>query len=333
MAWKKSSAGLLLAASLVAAPLERFETVEPHMGTLVRITLYAPDSDSARKGFAAAFERIRALDETLSDYKATSELSRLRAGAPIPVSEDLFRLLSAAQDLARETRGAFDITLGAAIRVWREARRAHRLPAAEERRLALQRCGYRYLKLDPRRRAVQILQPGLQLDPGGIAKGFAASEALTVLRARGLPRSLVAVSGDLAIGDAPPDRAGWRVQVDRPLLLHNCAVSTSGDTEQYVEIGGVRYSHIIDPKTGLGLTTRIRVTVLARDGATADGLATALSVLTPSEGRKVALRHHARVWYSASRSLRVAGAGGASAFDTIRERQPDGGAITSISHP
>lgn len=298
MAWKKSSAGLLLAASLCAAPLERFEAVEPHMGTLVRITLYAPDSDTARKGFAAAFERIRQLDEALSDYNPSSEMMRLQSGPPTPVSEDLFRVLSAAQDLARETQGAFDVTLGAAIRLWREARRNHRLPSEDERRLALQHCGYHYLKLDARRRTVLILQPGLQLDLGGIAKGFAAGEALSALRALGLPRALVAVSGDLAIGDPPPDKSGWSVQIDRPLLLHNCAVSTSGDTEQFVEIGGRRYSHIIDPKTGLGLTSRTAVTVLAQDGATADSLATALSVLAPAEGRRLARRHHARVWYT-----------------------------------
>jgi len=298
VAWKKSSAGLLLAASLCAAPLERFEAVEPHMGTLVRITLFAPDSETARKGFAAAFERIRRLDETLSDYNPSSELMRLRSGPPAPVSEDLFRVLGTAQALARETQGAFDVTLGAAIRLWREARRNHRLPSEEERRIALQQCGYRYLKLDARRRTVRILRPGLQLDLGGIAKGFAAGEALSALRALGLPRALVAVSGDLAIGDPPPDKSGWSVQIDRPLLLHNCAVSTSGDTEQFVEIGGRRYSHIIDPKTGLGLTSRSTVTVLARDGTTADSLATALSVLTPSEGRRIALRHHARVWYT-----------------------------------
>ena len=135
---------------------------------------------------------------------------------------------------------------------------------------------------------VLLKLPGMQLDLGGIAKGYAADEALATLRARGIKSALVAVGGDIAIGDAPPGQQGWRIglePVGGELLLHNAAVSTSGDTEQFREIGGVRYSHIIDPKTGRGITSRIAVTVVARRGLEADPIATAISVLGEERGR------------------------------------------------
>jgi thiamine biosynthesis lipoprotein len=128
------------------------------------------------------------------------------------------------------------------------------------------------------------------LDVGGIAKGYAADEALRVLRGRGLNRALVAASGDLAIGDAPEGETGWRIGVEptdgvsRQLTLVNTAVSTSGDTEQFVEIDGKRYSHIVDPKTGMGLTNRIGVTVVAPKGIVSDSVATAVCVMGAERG-------------------------------------------------
>jgi thiamine biosynthesis lipoprotein len=137
------------------------------------------------------------------------------------------------------------------------------------------------------------MRPGMRLDLGAIAKGYATDEALAVLRRLGLPRALVNASGGISAGAPPPGRDGWRVAVaplepDAPpsqfLRVVNGAVATSGDTWQFVEIDGKRYSHIIDPRTGWGLTTHSSVTVLAPDGMTADGLATAVSVLGPQEG-------------------------------------------------
>ena len=122
--------------------------------------------------------------------------------------------------------------------------------------------------------------PDMQLDLGGIAKGYAADQALAVLRSHGLPRALVAASGDIAVGDPPPGKRNWRVAVGkldatngepaRILYLNNAAVSTSGDAEQFVEIGGRRYSHIVDPRTGVGLTERLQVTVIGRQATDTD---------------------------------------------------------------
>lgn len=254
------------------------------MGTLVRITIYAKD-DSA---IQFAFARIAELDRELSDYRIDSELNivcRTAHDHPVRVSKDLYRVLEAAQKLAERSEGAFDVTIGPVTHLWRQGKLADRETLA--------RVGWRNLVLS--RGSVYLKIPGMQLDLGGIAKGFAADEALAVLKARGVTRALVAVSGDIAMGDAPPGKKGWTIRIEpggRELVLKNAAVSTSGDTEQFLETGGVRYSHIIDPKTGLGLTTRIAVTVIARRGLDADPLATSLSVLGEMRGRAILERDY-----------------------------------------
>lgn len=286
---KSSSAALvcLLAASWAgpAAGLHMYEAVEPHMGTLVRIQLYAAGADQAKAAFRAGFARIAELDAALSDYKPDSELNRICRSAvakPVEAGADLFRVLAASQKLAEETGGAFDVTLGPVIRLWRQARKDRQLPDADALREAAGRCGYRMLHLDAARRTVMLDEPGMQLDLGAIAKGYAADAALEVLVRRGIRRALVAASGDLAFGDPPPGHRGWKIGLESPtraLELANAAVSTSGDAEQHVEIGGRRYSHIIDPATSMALSSPITVTVVARHGVDADAIATAVSVL------------------------------------------------------
>lgn len=276
-----TSSALLLAAFLwLQAPLERFERIEPCMGTLFRVVVYAPTAASATAALDAAFARARALDAMLSDYRPDSELNRLSTRWS-PTSPELFTLLVTARQLSRDTAGAFDITLAPLVRLWRDARATRRLPSPAELRRARRRSGWRRVHLDHARRLVR-LSPGTQLDLGGIAKGFTAGEMLALLRARGLPHALVAASGDIVAGEAPPGSPGWRIKPDwtnQTLLIANAAVSTSGDTHQWVEIQGERYSHIIDPRTGLGLRHSSPVTVIAPSGAEADALATAFSVL------------------------------------------------------
>jgi thiamine biosynthesis lipoprotein len=259
---------------------ERFEDVEPHMGTLVRITIYSHDAAPIR----AAFSRIAQLDEELSDYKPQSELNRLcrTHGEPVKVSEDLFRVLEASLKLSALTDGAFDVTVGPVTHLWRVGKIADRETLA--------RVGWRNVVLDKKHRTVCLKIAGMQLDLGAIAKGYAADEALRTLRGLGVRRALIAVSGDIASGDAPPGTRGWRVGLEPAggeIFLKNAAVSTSGDTEQFREIGGVRYSHIIDPRTGLGLRSAIAVTVVARRGLDADPIATAVSVMGEENGRSV----------------------------------------------
>lgn len=274
------------------------------MGTLFRIKLYASSPPQAVAGFQAAFARIYELDQTLSDYDPNSELMQLcrkPAGKPIPVSDDLFRVLDASLKLSRASIGAFDVTEAPVILLWREARKTKQLPDPAALREAGDRSGFNKLSLDPVHHTVTLAQSGMLLDLGGIAKGYAADEALVAIRAQGIRSAMVAASGDIAVSDAPPDRPGWQIGVDsvdspqaafsRILVVSNAAVSTSGDTEQFVEIGGKRYSHIIDPNTHQALTRRISVTVAARTGIDADSLATALCVLGPERGLEL-LKHY-----------------------------------------
>jgi len=267
------------------------------MGSLARIKLYAADARPAGDAFRAAFDRIAQLDAILSDYNDESELNRLcrqAVGHPVPVSADLFAVLAASQNLAEDTDGAFDVTLGPVIRLWREARKAHRLPEEDALRNASARCGYRKLHLDSRSRTVTLDAPGMQLDVGGIAKGYAADAALAVLTGKGIHSALVALSGDLAFGAAPPGHRGWRIGIDsldaaasdftRVLELSDAAVSTSGDTEQHLDIGDQRYSHIINPASSVALTGYMTVTIVARRGIIADGMSTAVSVLGAQRG-------------------------------------------------
>jgi thiamine biosynthesis lipoprotein len=284
------------------ARLERFEYAQISMGVLARVELYAPDERSAIAAARAAFARIDALDRTLSDYMPESELSRLSArpfGAPVAVSDDLFRVLERSVEVSEASGGAFDATVGPLVRLWRAARASGELPSTSDVDEARARVDWRAIELDRAHHTVRLAKPGMQLDVGAIGKGYAADAAVETLREHGVTRCLVALAGDIRIGDGPPEANGWRIDasatndvvprdVDR-MQLANCGVSTSGDTEQFVEIGGKRYSHIVDPHTGVGLTSRTRVTVIARDATTADALATAASVLGPERGLDLVL--------------------------------------------
>jgi FAD:protein FMN transferase len=297
---------LVIPLSGIGAPdqsLARFEFTQPCMGTMFKIVLYAADPTVAARAASAAFDRITALDSTMSDYKPESELMRLcqaAGGPPVKVSEDLFQVLAAAQELATRSNGAFDITVGPVVRLWRRARRRHELPDPDRLAHARALVGYRNLVLDPRQHTAQLLKPGMLLDLGGIAKGYAADEALAVLKNDGIRSALVAAAGDIACGNPPPGHRGWRIELALPtpstaslhestryLLLHDAAVSTSGDAEQHLDLDGQRYSHIINPATGMALTGRRSATVVAPQGITADSCATAVCVLGPKRGLKL----------------------------------------------
>ena len=297
---------LLLSAYPVPPPnqtLDAYEAVEPHMGTLFRIKLYTRDETTAQQGFRAAFARITQLDQVLSDYQSESELSRITrqaVGRPVHVSDDLFRIAQASEELSIQTGGAFDLTIGPLTHLWRQARHDHALPPTGKVQAEIAHCGYRKLHLDAPAKTMEFDAPGMLLDAGGIAKGYAADEALAVLEQLGIRCALVAASGDLAFGDAPPGQPGWKVGIDsfdradkpftRVLMLANAAVSTSGGSEQNLKAGGKTYSHIIDPKTGMGLQDDLTVTTIARRGLTADPAATAISVLGCDKGLAYANR-------------------------------------------
>ncbi len=279
------------------AVLKRFAFEERHMGTLFRLVLYAPDEATAKKAAKAAFERIAELDGIMSDYRPASELMRLckKAGeGPVEVSIDLFTVLQKAEEISKRSGGAFDVSIGPLVKLWRRARRTKIMPNAEDLKHALALVDYRRIRLDSERRTVQLLVMGMLLDLGGIAKGYAADAALEVLRRHGIRRALVAAGGDIAVSDAPPKAKGWKIGI-APLknpkaapthyvLLKDGAISTSGDSEQYVEIDGKHYGHHVDPKTGLGLVGRRSVSIIAENGKLADGWAAAACVLGKERG-------------------------------------------------
>jgi thiamine biosynthesis lipoprotein len=275
----------------------RFQFSQTEMAVPVEVVLYAPSSAVATTAAHAAFARIAELNRVFSDYDTQSELMRLGRtageGAAVPVSDDLWRVLSRAQHISQASDGAFDVSVGPVIRLWRRARREKELPPRGQLAECLSHVGYRKIRLVDEGHKVELLAKGMRLDLGGIAKGYALAEALAVLRRQGIRSAMIHAGGDSALGDPPPGRKGWRIGVgmlkpDAPPLeyhlLSNTAVASSGDMWQHVEIGGVRYSHIVDPRTGIGLTGHSSVTVIARDGATADALATAVSVLGPERG-------------------------------------------------
>jgi thiamine biosynthesis lipoprotein len=226
----------------------------------------------------------------MSDYRAESEVRRLaaRPGVPVPVSDDLFIVVARALELWRQSDGAFDPTVGPFVELWRVARRTGRLPRRGELDSAAVRVGADKVHLDSVARTVRLDAPGMRIDLGGIAKGYILDRALAALAQHGVKRALLEAGGDIVLGDAPPGRRGWRIAiVEGDTILANRAVSTSGDTEQFALIGGVRYSHVIDPRTGMGLTNRREATVVAPDGITADGLATALTLLDDEQGARL----------------------------------------------
>jgi FAD:protein FMN transferase len=268
------------------------EFTQVHMGLPVRILLYGATEEAAKMAAAAAFARVAVLDQMMSDYRPDSELSRLGmvGGKWSIVSPDLFAVLARAVDVARATDGAFDPTVGPLVALWRDARQRRRLPDTAAVAAARRLVGWRHIRLDASRHAVRLERSGMRLDLGGIAKGYILQQALGSMAPLGVTRVLVDAGGDIAVGDAPPGREGWTIDVTgaqaafvaRAARLTNAALATSGPTAQFVEIDGVRYSHVVDPRTGLGLTTGVTARVIARDGATADALATALTVAGPT---------------------------------------------------
>ncbi|HZN34611.1 MAG TPA: FAD:protein FMN transferase [Pirellulaceae bacterium] len=282
----------------------RFARSELHMGVEFEVVLYAEDEARASAALTKAMARIAALDKALSDYDLESELSRLSATShvtsPTPpaefpavsVSDELLTVLATGQEISRASGGAFDVTVGPLTRLWRRARRQRELPDAELLKTAQASVGYKFLQLDAASKTARLQRPNMRLDLGGIAKGFAADEAVKAVVGCGLPRVLVRGSGDIACWDPPPGQAGWTIGVapldpdDPPqefISLRRLAVSTSGDARQHLVVDGKRYSHILDPRTGQPVSGRSSVTVIATSGIIADALDTAASVLGPEQ--------------------------------------------------
>jgi thiamine biosynthesis lipoprotein len=287
--------GLLVCAATIvdvgAQDVARFGFTRYLMGTEAKVVLYAADSTEAASAAGQAFDHINELNEQLSDYMTDSEVSRLSKtrGQPIAVGENLWNVLITGQNIAHASEGSFDVTVGPLTLLWRKAMRRATLPDAVEITNALAAVGYWFLELDASSRTVQLNGENMRLDLGGIAKGYAADEALKTLMKAGFSSAAVDIGGDIALGNAPPGSSGWSVEVfdlntegeleTEKLILENCGIAVSGDTYRYLEYDGVKYSHIINPRTGYGVEHERRVAVVAPSAMIADAWASAYSVM------------------------------------------------------
>lgn len=285
----------LLPGTVLAQTLSRFTFTHYQMGTQFRVILYAESAAKADQASGLAFARLDELNQRLSDYLPESELNQLckRAGErpKILVSQDLWQILRISQGISRKSSGAFDVSIGPLSHTWRKAFRQKAFPGEASIAQAKEKVNFKWVKAHRKNPFVKLRKEGMQLDLGGIAKGYAADKMAEVLVNEGCSQFLIDAGGDMLLGAPPPERKGWRVataQADRPPeILSHCAVATSGDTYQYLEHKGRRYSHIIDPRTGYGLIDQKQVTVIAPNATLADALASALSVLGKEDGMKM----------------------------------------------
>lgn len=261
---------------------------KPLMGTEFRIVAYHSDSSLVKKAAEEAFQRVADIEKVFSDYDETSEVSLLSEKGNAVVSQELWDMLNYCTTISERTDGAFDVTIGALTKLWRRAFRHKEMPTKQEIKAAKATVGYEAIGFNIPARKIWLKKPGMKLDFGAIAKGYAVDEAMQVMRSHGIYIALVDGGGDIVAGWSPPGQQGWEIELPdkfengkltfKTALLSNTAIATSGDTYRYLEYDGKRYSHIIDPRTGFGLTNRRVVTVTAPNCTAADTWATAASV-------------------------------------------------------
>ena len=271
------------------------------MSTLVTVTVYDRSPAHAQRAIEAAFTQIDDVARLADRHRPDSEVSRLAASTqPMPVSPHLWRLLAAAKAMSRQTGGAFDVTVGPLCVLWKHCAQQKSLPSDQEIKLALSKVGADGILLDETARTGVLSQPGMMVDLGAVAKGYAVDRAVEALRAQGIVSALVNAGGDMRMIGPRPGAQGWRIGVQDPrdpdnpsallrtLQVPACAVATSGNYQRFFEIDGVRYSHIIDPRTAWPRSQAPSVTVVSKtDAMTADMWATAASVLAPAESLRL----------------------------------------------
>jgi alpha-L-fucosidase len=276
------------------SPDSLFHLQRPAMGTTAEVFLYAPNVQRASELFEAAFGEIERAEAALSSFRPDSEVSRINREAgegPVTTDPEVFNLIQRAFTLSQRTGGAFDITVGPLVKAWGFFRGAGHDPSLEELSEAMGRTGWEKVALDEPARTVRFPAPGLELDLGGIGKGWALDRAARTLRRRGVGAALLGLgqSSYFAIG-APPGTQGWAVTVPDPdskeealsvIHLRDRSLSTSGNTEKYFVLNGRRYSHIIDPRTGRPAEDIVQVTVTAPAATDSDAISTAMFVLGP----------------------------------------------------
>jgi thiamine biosynthesis lipoprotein len=279
------------------AQVNRYSFEKGMMGSPFKLVIYASSDTLAQRAADNAFNRVAELNEALSDYRDGSEINRVSAqsgsGKWIPVSKDLYDILAISQSISKKTNGAFDATLGPIVQMWRHATRKGTFPSAEEIADARSKTGYKKLKMNPKTRSVFLKQKGMRLDIGGLGKGFAAEAAIKEVQKLGITSAMMDAGGKIVMTNPPPGTEGWNITISngsdslKTIKLSNTSLATSGPTYRYMDYKGVRYSHIVNPKTGIGLLFHVRTTAICPGGAISDALATAFSVAGIAAGKKI----------------------------------------------
>ena len=301
---------LLLPSSDCIAQQKRFSFSQPKMGSPFAIIFYADDSLQANLLASQSLALVDSFVLIFSDYIEGSELSELSAtagsrGGGAIISPAMLDMLLLAKNAFDKSSGAFDITIGPLSKFWRNCRKAKNFPTDKQVKSLQKLIGFNKLVLDTIHKKVTLIQPGMQLDLGGIAQGYIAQKIIDFLYSQHISRALVNASGDIVVSGVPPGLKGWTVGINIPestdelipgtILLHHKAITTSGDAFRFMEHNGKRYSHIIDPHTGYGVTYLRNVTAIANDGTTADWLATACSILSIKKAIQLATQLGAEI--------------------------------------
>jgi FAD:protein FMN transferase len=274
-----------LQASTLLTQLQRYEASHEAMGTEFTVAVYGRDQNFLAETVEQVFEEIDRIDQQMSNYKPESELSqinRLAASEDVLVTPNLFALLQTSLHYSEETGGGFDITVGPLMKAWGFFRGQGRVPSSAELKDVLKHVGYQHVKLDPARRTIHFDVPGIELDLGGIAKGYAVERAVRVLRDNGITSAFVSsgMSSIYALG-APPGEKGWKITLRDPfdekkaadvVYLKNFAMSTSGNYNKFFKLGGKMYSHIMDPHTGMPVEGMLATTIFVAGGTDSDAL-------------------------------------------------------------
>ena len=259
------------------AEVLRLEANADAMGATFSVILYGPDRDKLERASEDAFKEARRIDLLLSNYKPESEWSKVNREAadhPVAVSKELFELLAACVNYSRKSEGAFDITVGRLMKIWGFYKGTGHLPQPGEVAEAMGKIGYRNIVLEPERQTVYFTRTGLELDPGGVGKGYAVDRMAEVLKNDGIDAALISGGGSsiYCLGNPPDEPAGWHVQIKDPgdefkpaaeITLKNESLSTSGSYEKFFMAEGKTWSHIMDPRTGYPSQGTLSVTVVA----------------------------------------------------------------------
>lgn len=301
MTFRSAFALLVIGLLLWLAPKDNTITVDGGfrmtMGTIARIVVTAENTQQAYQAIDAAFDKIFQIEELMSDYDPDSQLSKVNQSGfekPVPVDTELFEVLSTAKAYSCLSNGAFDITIGPVVQLWRIAKENETAPDPKALIQAKEAVGYKNLILDPEKKTVQFAKQGMFLDLGGIAKGYAIDKAIQILRDANIKGAMVDIGGDLRCFGIPAnDKQHWLIGIQDPakegnvlltLKMDDMAVATSGDYRRFVMIEDQKHSHIIDPVTADSANELSSATLIAPTAMAADALATAVTVLGNKKG-------------------------------------------------